>query len=70
MRTYSPPATRPDVLGPLRCFHCGVTASVDVVVYQRITIGGAKQDPMCTHCAIKADRVARMSRRPAVVDCD
>lgn len=65
--TLHPVFTRPDVVGPLRCLRCGVFGHEDPTVYQRITITGEKQPPLCGHCSHKLDRVARMSRRG---DCE
>jgi len=42
------PTKAHDVLGPMRCFRCGVTAQEDATVYQRITISGDKQPPLCS----------------------
>ena len=61
------PTRTDDFLGPLVCFKCGVTAHQDQTVYQRITITGEKQFPLCSWCAAKLDRATRMSRRG---DCE
>lgn len=61
------PTKAPDVLGPMRCFRCGVTAQEDPTVYQAITISGQRWPALCSYCASKIERMTSLSRRG---DCE
>ena len=65
--TLTPIVNRGPERRPLVCFKCGVTGKADPTVYARITITGEHQPPLCSWCATKLDRAARMSRRG---DCE
>lgn len=65
-RTGSP-MCRGSVHRHLTCFRCHVTSETDSTVYQRITLDGTRQPPLCTTCAVKMDRLGRLSRRG---DCE
>jgi hypothetical protein len=66
--TLHPTTPRPEDghLGEMRCARCGVGGHEDPTVYARITIEGHRQAPLCTTCATKMDRMARLARREAV----
>lgn len=61
------PMCRSDVHRHLVCAKCKVTSEQDQTVYQRITLDGTRQAPLCTTCATKHDRIGRLSRRG---DCE
>ena len=58
-----PPACRTTLHRHLTCFRCQVTSEQDPTVYQRIALDGTRQPPLCTTCAVKLDRMSRLSRR-------
>ena len=62
-----PPACATTLHRHLTCFRCRVTSEQDATVYQRITLAGERQPPLCTPCAVKMDRIGRLSRRG---DCE
>lgn len=57
------PRTDSVVTRPLQCIRCQVTGHEDPTVYARVTITGDHQPPLCSQCAHKLDRMARLVRR-------